>query len=447
MPDFLAGFADVDITPPLTIPYLGFIPRQAYFTGVHDPLCARALALEADGQGAIVIVADAIGFDDRLLGEDRHFTSEVRTRVAARTGLAPESVMLACTHAHSTPETLNFRCLRDHPGAAAWLETLLDQLASAAAMAWEQRTPRELRWSRRELAGFSNPRRAPVRARHLGLSEEQVRAEYALDRDLRVLVLSDPATGGQIVVAHFAAHPVTVQVQPLVSADFPGAALGIVQREVARCEGALFLQGCDGDVNPTQANAGFDAVARHGLLLGGGILQGVGEALGGEASAEPATLRTASTTVMLPSRPLPSLAEVEAAFAEVEQRFAAATSEADRNRLAGERRMVEEQLVRVRWGEGPVAAEVQALRLGDVAVIGLPGEPFAALGHAIQEQSPAALTLVCGYANGYLGYLAPPEAWAEGGYEVMLGPWSHAGPEACGLLAAAAGGLLQQLWG
>jgi hypothetical protein len=42
----LAGSARVDITPPLTIPYLGYEPRHALFEGMHDPLYARAVALD-----------------------------------------------------------------------------------------------------------------------------------------------------------------------------------------------------------------------------------------------------------------------------------------------------------------------------------------------------------------------------------------------------------------
>ena len=48
-----AGASRVDITPPLTIPYLGYEPRHAFFRGVHDPLYARALAVD-DGEGGTV---------------------------------------------------------------------------------------------------------------------------------------------------------------------------------------------------------------------------------------------------------------------------------------------------------------------------------------------------------------------------------------------------------
>ena len=101
-----AGTAKVEITPPLTIPYLGFVPRQAIFEGVHDPLNARALVVEDGRRQIALVVADAIGFSDRMLGPERSFHAEFRQRVRERTGIAPEAVMLAASHAHSTPETL-----------------------------------------------------------------------------------------------------------------------------------------------------------------------------------------------------------------------------------------------------------------------------------------------------------------------------------------------------
>lgn len=444
MTGLLAGYGQVDITPPLTVPYLGFLPRQAFFTGVHDPLYARALALEAGAGRALLVVADAIGFDNRILGPGLNFTAEVRRRVGEATGVRPEQVMLACTHAHSTPETLNFRRLLDHPGVAPWLSRLQEQLAAAAARAWEDRRPHRLRVGAATVDGLSNPRRAPLVARLRGCSEEQARAEYPLDRTARVAVLTDE-DGRRLILTHFASHPVTVQVQELISADFPGVALEALRRAVPDCAGALFLQGCDGDVNPPAVTRDFADVERYGLILAGGFLQAMGHALGGPP--EPvASVDVATQTVLLPSRPLPAADEIQAAYDRLTAQAEAADDEAARQALLVQRCGLEEQLVRLSWGGDPIAAEVQALRLGPLAIVGLPGEPFASLGLEIVGRSPARMTMVAGYANDYLGYLAPPAAWEQGGYEVALGPWSHAGPEAHGLLADAAAGLLDRLW-
>ncbi len=62
--------------------------------------------------------------------------------------------------------------------------------------------------------------------------------------------------------------------------------------------------------------------------------------------------------------------------------------------------------------------EVQAIALGDGCVIlGLPGEFFVETGRAIQEAAGIAHLLVACYANHYIGYLVPKDAFAAGGYE------------------------------
>jgi len=156
---FQAGTAKVDVTPPLTIPYLGFEPRHAFFEGVHDPLYARALAVDDGKTVAVLITADSIGFSNQILGPGRDFTAEVRQCVLAQTGIPAEHVMLASSHAHSTPETLNIRPLLDTPGAEAWLEVLMDQLASAAVMAVRNRKPSTLKVATGAVQGLGQSRR------------------------------------------------------------------------------------------------------------------------------------------------------------------------------------------------------------------------------------------------------------------------------------------------
>jgi hypothetical protein len=70
-------------------------------------------------------------------------------------------------------------------------------------------------------------------------------------------------------------------------------------------------------------------------------------------------------------------------------------------------------------GDGrPVPFEVQALRVGSLAIVGLPVEPLSAVGLALRGLRPGAPLWCAGYANGCYGYLAPEEEYARGGYEV-----------------------------
>ena len=61
---------------------------------------------------------------------------------------------------------------------------------------------------------------------------------------------------------------------------------------------------------------------------------------------------------------------------------------------------------------------IQVIRIGNTALVAIPVEPFAEIGTAVKERSPADWTLFSGYANGYYGYLPMAYAYPEGGYEV-----------------------------
>jgi hypothetical protein len=65
--------------------------------------------------------------------------------------------------------------------------------------------------------------------------------------------------------------------------------------------------------------------------------------------------------------------------------------------------------------------EIQALSLGEgLALLALPGEFFVETAEAIRERSGLEDLLIACYANDYIGYVTPPAAYAEGGYEAGI---------------------------
>ena len=84
----LAGFS----------PYVPFRDDSRLATGIHDPIWARALALEdASGDTVVIVAAD-------LPGLGRKHTGPVRRRVARAHGIPAERVVLHSTHTHSAPD-------------------------------------------------------------------------------------------------------------------------------------------------------------------------------------------------------------------------------------------------------------------------------------------------------------------------------------------------------
>jgi hypothetical protein len=67
---------------------------------------------------------------------------------------------------------------------------------------------------------------------------------------------------------------------------------------------------------------------------------------------------------------------------------------------------------------------VHGLRLGPVALVGVPVELFCELGMRVREASPFATTLVTGYWNGYRNYLPTDAERPRGGYEIDISPFA-----------------------
>jgi hypothetical protein len=76
---------------------------------------------------------------------------------------------------------------------------------------------------------------------------------------------------------------------------------------------------------------------------------------------------------------------------------------------------------------GQTTAVVRAhfITFGDVALVGCNIEPFCETGMAVKQQSPFPFTCLSGYTNGRLAYMATPQEWPKGGYEVENSPFGQ----------------------
>jgi hypothetical protein len=417
--EFIVGFGKVDITPPLSIPYLDFCPnRHNFFTGIHDTLYSRALYLSSGDEEAIIIATDTIGFSKSVLGEKRDFIKEIKEMIEEKTGVPQSNIMLTSSHIHSTPDTLNFRPLIKAPNAKEWLEDLQRRIILSAETALNGRFMASLK----------------VGSGEVNVSKNR-RGEEFLDREV-IVIIFESARRDKIFLVNFACHPVIVQAQNLVSADYVGVVENKIEEFVSNTRGCIFLQGACGDINPIcDDTRDFNDVYSIGISIAGEIMKIYGEISISKSNhpIEPVILKVRSKEVGFPSRPLPSQAEIEELIREKEEeeiKVKYVESENEKNQALKKICRIEDILARIEEGNGPFIGELQMIRVGNCILFGIPGEPFCELGMKIKAASKPFRGIPIGYANGYLGYIAPLSSWRKGGYEVSLGPWSKVGPEA-----------------
>lgn len=64
---------------------------------------------------------------------------------------------------------------------------------------------------------------------------------------------------------------------------------------------------------------------------------------------------------------------------------------------------------------------LQIIRLGDLVLVGIPGEMFARLGLDLRRRSPFRHTCIIGLTNENIGYISDRQAYADGGYQTWVG--------------------------
>ena len=113
--EFKAGFARVDITPPLGTPIVGYFEERRA-KGVLDNLEANALAISDGERTAVLIAADLLGI------EGVAFNAALRGRIAAAAGVPADAVyekhhnwMDAQSHSHHCPNgNVSVELQREH---------------------------------------------------------------------------------------------------------------------------------------------------------------------------------------------------------------------------------------------------------------------------------------------------------------------------------------------
>ncbi|MBI2300947.1 MAG: carboxypeptidase regulatory-like domain-containing protein [Armatimonadetes bacterium] len=435
MSELKAGAARIDITPPLGAHLQGYLTDRVS-DNIHDPLQAKALVLDNGAARVALVVCDLIA----LIGP---VVERARSLIAAECGIAAEQVMVSATHTHYGPATMDIALV---PQETAYLNELPRKIADAVMLAVHRLQP-----ARVGFAAGSCPTEVHNRRHHLrdGTvkmnpppgSPDIVEPAGPTDPTLSVLVARTPERRPIGVLANLALHYVGSRALD-ISADYFGA----FDRALQRCAGeplvAIMSNGCAGDINNIDFSrprgprpSEYFEAQRVANVVAGEAWKAWNTLWEEDFHADVALGGRIEKVLVKPRRPTPEQVAAGRDY------VAAHQFENDPWRYCYAR----EQVLMAEDFPAEIELPIQAVRVGEVGFVGLPGEVFAAIGLRIRGASPFAHTVCISLANDCAGYVPTDEGLAQGGYETELCRWAYVPEGTEGQWVAAAGRLLGDL--
>jgi hypothetical protein len=386
---FRAGVARADITPPVGVEMWGYTDRASGATGTLDPLYARALVLD-DGKTRVAVVTLDLG---RSFG--RASMDDVRTRV--RKDHRIDDVIFIASHTHSGPVIEDF-----YEGGKVpdWEQRALDRIVGAIGEAAGKTVAARIGVGTGQIIIGHNRRMVEGDGRVRMLwRNATAQPTGVIDPSVGVMRIDDQQGRPMAVLVNYACHPVVFGSDNLrYSADYPGAMASFVERSFGGDPICFFLQGAPGDINPLNDKTPLEEDADNEMRR-------VGERIGKEVARVAKTIQTAA-----PAAPELALLTEDLKFKNrwnlEKLRAGLAASFGPRLASRYEKYIVPE-----------MALTVTTLVINrEIALVGLPGEPFVGLQLMLKERSPLAMTFLCGYTNGYFGYFPTIRDAVSGGY-------------------------------
>lgn len=407
-----AGFAVVDITPPLGTNLFGFGKRDRGpgCEAIHDPLQVRAVWITVRKEPVLILAYDVLFFD-------RAEADRIKSAVGRVLDLTPRQILINCSHTHVGPVTgtwayANYEPLKNR----IYLDDLVDASIRAATQACTTARPARLRFgkTRSDL---------PVSRRFInaqGQAEWRPAPAIPTHDTVPVILFEDLASKTPIaLIFSVSCHPSTTGGFQ-ISADYPGVARELIDLTVGHPV-SVFLQGVGGDTKASVIADGppddsglaswrsgtWDDIRRAGELVAGAVLKILPRL---KPVADP-LIKTELIEVPLWLTGLPTPAELDAWSTSAEPN-------AELRRLWARRQL---ELLAAHGSLSPLAPIlVHSIHLAQsLRWIALEGEPVAAWGWAIEKAfRPTGTAIPLGYSNGQGLYLPVESNLAEGGYEV-----------------------------
>ena len=415
-----AGFGRCDITPPLGIKMGGYY-RERIADGVLDKLEVTALALENEGAKALLIGIDNEGLKQGLTDDLRHFISE-------KTDVPFEAIIISATHSHTSPMA------RKDSGDVlieSYVSNLYEKMLKASELAILDLKESSVYVGEGKAEKVAFIRRFLMKDGSImtnpGVNNPDI-VSPAGEVDERVHTVRFCREDGDILFFSFGNHPDTISGNKL-SADWPGISRRYIEaeRKNIRC---IFATGAAGDVNHINVHPikqlveGRSSGYPYAEHIGRVVADAVKEALENEKKVMGDKLKFINRNIKIASNMadescLPEAHRIKGLYE------AGRLTEIPYCGTMMHTTVIAEALRMVELENGPEYFDMtlSGIAIGDVAIVGIPGEPFTGIGRALKASGIFESVIPITQANGYEGYFPMQEAYDEGGYEARSSPF------------------------
>lgn len=416
------GFSRMCITPPLGTPISGYY--EARFTkGVLDDLYATAVAFDDGKKQSVIIALDII-----MLSQVQ--CDKYRKIIADYCNLPMEAIFINCSHTHTGP-MIGKDFASDLCGLPAYEEYMGIQMRDAAAYALQDLCPSKFYAAESKAERISFIRRFRMKDGSVqtnpGVGNLNIDHALGEPNETVKLVKIVREDAEDIFIVNFGTHPDTIGGDE-ISADWPGFVCSTIEDAIPDTK-CMFLLAPQGDVNHINPNPkkgesngleltfdgcprGYEHAIHMGRVVAGAVLQICDKAP--EIKAD--SIEFSCKTVHTPSNQENDRLDEARKIVELHESGRDAElpyKEMELTTVVAEAK----RIVDLEHGPDSYSFTLSAIKIGDLAFMGIPGEPFTEIANRIYEASPFETTVLCCLTNGGDSYFPTSRAYEEGGYE------------------------------
>lgn len=423
---FQTGYASVNINPSLGIAVCGYyVPRFA--KGFLDDLEVSALVLSLGEKKIALIAVDSCELYESNI-------KKMTEGIEKETGIPKDNIFISASHTHTGPCPAPSTVFEADPDPILkYADFLAERVVDSVKLALMDLRPTKMGY----IVGYAPERVAYIRRYKMKDGTTQTcppindpNIDYPLgELDQRVNVLRFDREGSDtVVLVNYGLHADTINGE-MISADWPSWMRRTLDKALdgVKC---MFFNGAEGDVGSTNVHpSGGDMndteISFDNEMKSPGMARFVGRAIAGTVLqvydkvnyVDVNEIDIIKKAVALPAN-IPSPEDLPLAKKYKEYH------EMGRDDLIPYSAMelttvVAEALRMCEFENSPETIDITltGVKIGGVALIGIPGEPFTEIGVQIKDNDDMDLILPVCLTNGCEGYFPTESAFAEGGYE------------------------------